>query len=401
MTKIICPKCRTVALLAEEHLGRQVACSACKNVYVTTAPNSAAKPSEVKTPSLTSPSPRQPSSAKAPSPAPARKSAPATPSMPSTVSCGAAKTQPRRRIGWMLAMIFSLLAVLVLSTTGVVFWIVHHRGVERQAADAGTTKEEASGVDEKRREQTLVGAANDTLSPNNKLLAEDTPPAVGKRLESDAPPPAGKRLESDAPPPAGKRLEGGSPPLPKKEPGQVAPLPSKPKSKPKPPPNGEIPKLPAKPIQITFLNTTAKGQRFCIIADNSGSMMGKPMEFVKRELAKTLGDLKPESQFYVMFFNNDAEPMPFASWLQGTPKNVNNVSRWIKGKSANGGTNPQPAFERAFNLDPRPDVIFFMTDGLIPLDVPASVAAMNNGKPRVTIHTIMFTSDQPLALGLF
>jgi hypothetical protein len=93
--------------------------------------------------------------------------------------------------------------------------------------------------------------------------------------------------------------------------------------------------------------------------------------------------------------------MPFAGWLKGTPDDVKKVTPWIQEKKADGGTEPLPAFIRAFNLDPRPDVIFFMTDGLIPTNVPAAVAQLNTGKPRVTIHTIMFTSSQPRPAGLF
>ncbi len=152
------------------------------------------------------------------------------------------------------------------------------------------------------------------------------------------------------------------------------------------------PKPTGGPTEITFLNSTARGQRFCIIADNSGSMAGEALEYVKRELLSTLSSLNPESQFCVMFFNSTVEPMPFKGWLKGTRENVARVSPWIKTRGAGGGTEPQMAFVRALQLDPRPDVIFFMTDGLIPSNVPVVVAALNTGKPATVIHTIMFVS---------
>jgi len=121
-------------------------------------------------------------------------------------------------------------------------------------------------------------------------------------------------------------------------------------------------------------------------------MAGEALEFVKRELVNTLSNLNPESQFYVMFFNTTVDPMPFKGWLKGTRENVARVTPWIKTRGAGGGTEPQLAFFRALQLEPRPDVIFFMTDGLIPSNVPEGVAALNTGKPATVIHTIMFVS---------
>ena len=121
-------------------------------------------------------------------------------------------------------------------------------------------------------------------------------------------------------------------------------------------------------------------------------MAGEAIEYVKRELVSTLSSLNPESQFYVMFFNTNIDPMPFKGWLRGTREDVAKVTPWIKTRVAGGGTIPQMAFFRAFQLDPRPDVIFFMTDGLIPSNVPAGVAALNTARPATVIHTIMFVS---------
>jgi hypothetical protein len=256
----------------------------------------------------------------------------------------------------------------------------------------------AFAVSESRRSAPRVDAGSPAAGRPSapQETAGPQPDPLGAKVLADDAGPDKKVLADDAGPPATKPLgrDGPSPP------GHVAPIPSEPKREPDPPP-GTTGKMPLSHSEITFLNTTAKGQRFCIIADNSGSMTGEPMEFVKRELVKTLGGLKPESQFYVMFFNSQTEPMPFDGWLNGKPEDVKKVSNWIREKKADGGTEPQPAFVRAFELDPRPDVIFFMTDGLIPFNVPDAVAEMNAGKPRVTIHTIMFTSDQPNPLGAF
>ena len=59
----------------------------------------------------------------------------------------------------------------------------------------------------------------------------------------------------------------------------------------------------------------------------------------------------------------------------------------------------RPAFRVAFQLVPRPDAIFFMTDGQFPAEVVEEIAALNRGGGRrVVIHTISFmdTSSEPL-----
>jgi hypothetical protein len=141
---------------------------------------------------------------------------------------------------------------------------------------------------------------------------------------------------------------------------------------------------------VSFMNSTAKGKRFCIIADCSGSMSGAPMLYLKQEMIKTLASLKDDSQFYVIFFSSQAIPMPSPTWVNGGKANVAKVLPWIQAMPAMGGTEPFPAFVKAFQLDPKPDVIFFMTDGLIPRTVPDQVALLNRTQPPVVINSIMF-----------
>lgn len=132
------------------------------------------------------------------------------------------------------------------------------------------------------------------------------------------------------------------------------------------------------------------GKRFCIIADRSGSMSGSPMEYVKSEVLRAISDSKG-AQFFVIFFDDQADIMPGGKWLRGST-GASQVAPWVKKITARGSTYPSTAFRYAFeNLDPRPDVILFLTDGLIPQGVPDEVAALNrSGKKKVVINTISF-----------
>ena len=135
-----------------------------------------------------------------------------------------------------------------------------------------------------------------------------------------------------------------------------------------------------------------KGRRFCIIADTSGSMGVAKLADLKTQLLKTLADLNQEGEFYIYSFNSTAEAMPHPGWLKGGAPEVTKVRSWVGALRAMGGTKPESAFEAAFKLDPPPDVIFFMTDGLIPATVPARVVALNGTPPKVVVNTIMYAA---------
>jgi hypothetical protein len=143
--------------------------------------------------------------------------------------------------------------------------------------------------------------------------------------------------------------------------------------------------------QASFLGATGRGRRICIIADNSGSMRPS-IELVKQEVVRTLKALDAEQQFYVIFFNSQPMPQPTTGWLTGK-RDVAKLGPWLQLIRAGGGTEPSPAFAMAFRLRPRPDMIFFLTDGIIPPTSPGEVARMNNANPKTAIHTILYNSS--------
>ena len=149
--------------------------------------------------------------------------------------------------------------------------------------------------------------------------------------------------------------------------------------------------------KLSFMGVEGSGSRFLIIADASDSMAGPKLEYVKAEILKTLGDLQPGSKFYVIFFATTAVPMPGNRWASGRTQALK-AATWIRSIQTMGGTEPLPAFELAFRMEPKPDTIFFMTDGLFSANVPSEVAKLNSGRKKVTIHAISFIerSAEPL-----
>lgn len=139
-----------------------------------------------------------------------------------------------------------------------------------------------------------------------------------------------------------------------------------------------------------FLGSQGTGQRFCIVADNSSSMTGAKLADLKVQLLKTIGDLDAKAEFYVYFFNTAAEPMPHQTWLKPGAPEVDKVREWVKKTPARGGTNPVPAFEAALKLDPKPDVVFLMTDGIFSTQVPQKLADLNGTPAKVVVNTILF-----------
>jgi Ca-activated chloride channel family protein len=141
--------------------------------------------------------------------------------------------------------------------------------------------------------------------------------------------------------------------------------------------------------KASFMGLEAYGRRFCIIADRSSSMAGAPLAFVKNELITTLGGMRAGSRFYVIFYDTMAEPCPANRWLTGRV-DARNLADWVARVDARGGTDPLPAFQLAFAMNPLPDTIFFMTDGIFNPGAADVIAAMNTGRKKVPIYTISF-----------
>jgi hypothetical protein len=145
----------------------------------------------------------------------------------------------------------------------------------------------------------------------------------------------------------------------------------------------------------SFFGVEARGQRFAYIVDRSGSMEGAKIQTLKSQLISSIGGLSESASFMVFFYSSGARSLGNRSrWLDADPRNRDLASREIAATSAHGGTDPLPAFELAFNMRPKPDAIYFMTDGVFDEAVAAEIAALNARTGAVTpVHAISLVDD--------
>lgn len=144
-----------------------------------------------------------------------------------------------------------------------------------------------------------------------------------------------------------------------------------------------------------FFGIEGGGSRIAYIVDVSGSMRtNNRMIIAMAELKRSLRALPDYAAFMVVLYNDQPVMAPFQrSWLRASTSNIRRMEHWISSISPGQGTQPIPAFGHVFSLDVRPDSIFFMTDGQIPVDTVPSVSAMNGGGAHVQINCIAFGQE--------
>lgn len=143
----------------------------------------------------------------------------------------------------------------------------------------------------------------------------------------------------------------------------------------------------------SFFGIEARGNRFAYVVDVSGSMANDDrMSGMQAELGKSISGMPDHVGFFVVFFNEDAFTLD--KRRQWTDANGPG-KRWAREKIAElmplGGTNPLPAFEMVYDIRPRPDAIYFMTDGEFDESIADIIIRRNMERP-LPIHCITFVS---------
>ena len=184
---------------------------------------------------------------------------------------------------------------------------------------------------------------------------------------------------------------------------------------------------------ISFMGNSGQGRRVVFAVDASRSMgsrggKGKAkkaampgaitkFELMKQELDKSLSKLPHGSEYQVLFFSAFAWPhdevdtnieaqwqayrwllrpgeekpvIPKTKYLKATSDQIKKSRDLVKGVQMTLGTQWGPPVLMALNLRPKPDIVFFMTDGTTNNPqgwIDMINAANKQGGKRATIHT--------------
>ena len=96
------------------------------------------------------------------------------------------------------------------------------------------------------------------------------------------------------------------------------------------------------------------------------SSINPKLEALKRELTKSIDGLLETSEFMIVQYSNAANAKivgEAGGWQQASPAGKRSIKPHIGLLEAMGSTFPLPAFEKLAEIKPRPDVVYFLTDG--------------------------------------
>jgi hypothetical protein len=148
-----------------------------------------------------------------------------------------------------------------------------------------------------------------------------------------------------------------------------------------------------------FFGARVQARSFAYVIDRSGSMSGYgALETAKRELMASLELLPPDAQFAVFFYNIQPRAIAGPDGRPGlrpaTAAAKEAVRAGLAEIHATGGTEHAAAIRAALAVEP--EVLFFLTDGL--LMTPEIAAELERAAGRTRIEAISFgTGPEPAA----
>lgn len=150
----------------------------------------------------------------------------------------------------------------------------------------------------------------------------------------------------------------------------------------------------------SFFGVEARGNNFAFVVDTSGSMVNDGrLQSLQQELIRSITGLFSSSNFFVAFFNSGARPLGDRGvvWAEATDSGKNWARAHVLATRAEGATRPAAGFELVAMLEPRPDAIYFMTDGEFSDDEAEQILSMFE-RVNIPIHCITFRSREGEAL---
>lgn len=114
----------------------------------------------------------------------------------------------------------------------------------------------------------------------------------------------------------------------------------------------------------SFFGVEAVGNRFAYVVDVSGSMDEFRMAALLRELKRSIDGLLETSEFMIVKYSTEAAIVgDVQGWREASPNSKRAVRAAIDLLTPEAQTLPVPGFNIVFAHRPRPDAIYFMTDG--------------------------------------
>ena len=153
------------------------------------------------------------------------------------------------------------------------------------------------------------------------------------------------------------------------------------------------------------------GERTLILVDRSASMLDDTIVNIIRRRNMSEQDklrsvkwrqvvasvdwltaqIRPGTQFQIYMFNNEVEPVIRGSdgiWLTADDNTqLDEAVETLQRTAPASGTNMKAAFEAARRLDPRPDNIVLLVDGLPTMDEPTTSRTTISGRQRIRLFS--------------
>lgn len=142
-----------------------------------------------------------------------------------------------------------------------------------------------------------------------------------------------------------------------------------------------------------FFGVPVIGEKIVYVVDCSKSM-NHPHDSdaktrfrrLKLEILKSIQMMSPEMEFYIIFFNDQAHPMPASQLQRAMPSTKLRYLNWMTKIRAVGETDPRRAMGMALRLNP--DIVYFLTDGSFHRAIQADLLKLRSRK--TAIHTFTF-----------
>jgi hypothetical protein len=132
-------------------------------------------------------------------------------------------------------------------------------------------------------------------------------------------------------------------------------------------------------------------RRLVFVVDRSGSM-ADTFQAVKKELRRSVSSLLRGQRFHVIFFSQGPiVENPPGKCVNAVPAHKEEFFQFLEQVEAGGGTQPELAMRRAFDLEP--ELIYFLTDGLFDASLLVKLREWNKNE-RVKISTIAYVSEE-------